>query len=78
MRRLEVEQDAAPAGAGRTYPCAPGRFWVAVRAHYGVLPSMAGRGTDDGGRKPVRAEASGFSRSRKYGPEAKNRRWWRA
>ena len=66
---------AAPAGAGRTSPRAIGRFWVTVRAHYGALPSMAGRGTDEGGRKPVRAEAfAGFSRSRKYGPNTKNRR----
>ena len=33
---------AAPAGVG-VVPCALGRPWVTVRAHYGALPSMAGR-----------------------------------
>src|SRR5436305_14085768 len=31
---------AAPAGVGRTSPCALGRPWVSVRAHYGALPLM--------------------------------------
>ena len=35
-------RDAAPAGVG-VVPCAPGGPWVTVRAHYGALPSMAGR-----------------------------------
>src|ERR1700712_1988652 len=35
-------RDAAPAGVG-VVPCAPGGPWVAVRAHYGALPSVAGR-----------------------------------
>ena len=30
-------------------PCALGRPWVTVRAHYGALPSMAGRGRVKGG-----------------------------
>jgi hypothetical protein len=34
---------AAPAGVG-VVPCALGRPWVTVRAHYGALPSVAGRG----------------------------------
>jgi hypothetical protein len=33
---------AAPAGVG-VVPCALGRPWVTVRAHYGALPSVAGR-----------------------------------
>ena len=36
-------RDAAPAGVG-VVPCAPGGPWVTVRAHYGALPSVAGRG----------------------------------
>ena len=42
MRRREAESDTAPAGVG-VVPCALGRPWVAVRGHYGSLPSMAGR-----------------------------------
>jgi hypothetical protein len=34
---------AAPAGVGRTSLCALGGPWVTVRAHYGALPSVAGR-----------------------------------
>ena len=44
-------EDAAPAGGARNP--APGRPRVAVRPHYGGLPSMAGRGADEGGRKPA-------------------------
>ena len=46
-----TEQDVAPAGGARNP--APGRPRVAVRAHYGALPSMAGRGFGEGGRKPA-------------------------
>ncbi len=38
MRRLWAEQDAAPAGRGRTYPPALGWSGVTVRAQYGALP----------------------------------------
>ena len=56
MRRLGVDPDAAPAGVGRTYPRALGRPGVTVRAHYGALPSMAGRGRTKGGEiRPGRA-----------------------
>jgi hypothetical protein len=51
-----------------------GRPRVTVRANYVGLPSMAGRGTDEGGesRRIVGLEA--LSGPRKYGPEAQNRR----
>src|SRR4051794_32839665 len=41
-------RDAAPAGVG-VVPHALGGPWVAVRAHYGALPSMAGRKRAKGG-----------------------------
>jgi hypothetical protein len=41
----------APAGGARNP--ALGRPWVPVRPHYEGLPSMAGRGWDEGGRKPA-------------------------
>src|SRR3954451_18415860 len=44
--------DAAPAGGEGTSLAALGGPWVTVRAHYGALPSMAGRGQAKGGRKP--------------------------
>ncbi len=50
---------AAPAGVPRKH--ALGRPWVAVRPHYGGLPERAGRGTDEGGRKPA---GSGRAKSR--------------
>ena len=42
MRRRAADRDTAPAGVG-VVPRALGRPWVAVRGHYGSLPSMAGR-----------------------------------
>jgi hypothetical protein len=44
-----VGMGAAPAGVGRTSLCALGGPWVTVRAHYGALPSMAGRERVKGG-----------------------------
>ena len=41
-RRGNPTVDAAPAAVVCTHR--PGRPWVTVRAHYGALPSMAGRG----------------------------------
>jgi hypothetical protein len=55
---------------GRTYPCALGRPGVTVRAHYGALPSMAGRGQVEGGRKPAGVVLAATSLARKYGPPA--------
>ena len=46
---LKAEQDAAPARAGGTFSRASGRPGVTVRANYVALPSMAGRGQDEGG-----------------------------
>src|SRR5665811_722067 len=43
--------DAAPAGGARNP--APGRPRAAVRPYYEGLPSWAGRGADEGGRKPA-------------------------
>jgi hypothetical protein len=74
MRRLGVGREAAPAGGGRTYPRALGRPGVTVRAHYGALPSMAGRGQVEGGRKPAGSAALvAASLARKYGPPDRNR-----
>ena len=51
-----------------------GRPRVTVRANYVGLPSMAGRGTDEGGEsRRIRGEEA-LSSPRKYGPEAQNRR----
>ncbi len=47
MRRSEVGQDAAPAALPRKQGL--GRPGVIVRAHYGALPSMAGRDKVNGG-----------------------------
>jgi hypothetical protein len=41
MRRLLAGRGAAPAGAGRTYPCALGTPWVTVRPHYEGLPLVS-------------------------------------
>ena len=46
---MKAERDAAPAAVPRKHGL--GRPGVAVRAHYGALPSRAGRGLDEGGRK---------------------------
>src|SRR5674476_55861 len=43
--------DAAPAGGARNP--APGRPRAAVRPYYEGPPSLAGRGADEGGRKPA-------------------------
>jgi len=48
---LVMGSDAAPAGGVRNL--APGRSRVAVRAHYGALPSMAGRGLVKAGESPL-------------------------
>ena len=68
---------AAPAGGARNP--APGRSRVAVRAHYGALPSMAGRGFGEGRRKPAGGrclykEARSLTGRRKHGPANGNRR----
>jgi hypothetical protein len=57
---------AAPAGEVRTL--ALGRPWGPVRSYYEGLPSMAGRGCDEGGRKS--AGSGSGSRSR-LSPEAR-------
>jgi hypothetical protein len=44
---VETGEGVAPAGEARNL--ALGRSRVAVRPHYGGLPSMAGRGADEGG-----------------------------
>ena len=54
-----------------------GRPRVTVRAYYEGLPSMAGRGTDEGGESR-RIDGENLSSPRKYGPEAQNRRVWSA
>jgi hypothetical protein len=52
-----MDQDVAPAGVGRTSPCALGGFGFPARAHYGALPLMpAGRGTGE------RRETAGINR----------------
>ena len=60
LGRLEVRDgEVAPAGAGWTSPRALGRPRVAVRAHYGALPSMAGRGQGKAGESlPERCPGS--------------------
>jgi hypothetical protein len=68
---------AAP--AGRVRNPALGRPWVAVRAHYGALPSMAGRGVDEGGRKPAGSGAQeGPVHARKLWPQGQKSRLWSA
>ena len=47
---LKAERGAAPAAAARNR--GTGRPRVAVRPYYGGLPLMAGRGADEGRRKP--------------------------
>ncbi len=54
---------------------APGRQKVTVRAHYGALPSVAGRGRENGGEiRPDERCLALASRTRKNGPDAKRRR----
>src|SRR4051794_4216665 len=48
-------RDAAPAGVG-VVPHALGGPWVTVRAHYGALPSMAGRVLVKGGETRLDGE----------------------
>jgi hypothetical protein len=75
MRRLGAERDAAPAGAGRTYPCALGRLEVTVRPHYGGLPlRSAGRGTGEREKSRGSRTCGSWPSPRKNGPSAKNRR----
>ena len=64
---LGVGWIAAPAGGVRTP--ALGRPWVAVRAHYGALPSMAGRrcGRRRGESRPAEG-VDPLSHIRKHGP----------
>ena len=69
--------DAAPAGGARNP--VPGRPRVAVRPHYGGLPSMARRGADEGGRKPAGSGAlKGPVGARKLRPRGQKSRQWRA
>ena len=76
MRRHVVERGAAPADMPRK-PI-PGVVRVAVRANYVGLPSMAGRGTDEGGEsRRIRGEEA-LSRPRKCGPGPTNCRKWSA
>jgi hypothetical protein len=63
---LEWSWDAAPADVARTHGL--GRSGVTVRAHYGALPSMAGRGQVEGGRNPAGVVLVATSLARKYGP----------
>src|SRR5450830_2050144 len=57
-----MEPGAAPAAAARNR--GTGRPRVAVRPYYGGLPLMAGRGTDEGGRKPAGSGRAQPSRPR--------------
>ena len=67
---------AAPADVPRKH--IPGVVRVAVRANYVGLPSMAGRGTDEGGEsRRIRGEEA-LSSPRKYGPEPISCRKWSA
>ena len=72
-----MEPDAAPAGGIRNP--VPGRPWPAVRRHYDRLPSMAGRGGDEGRRK---LPGSGIRLGSRRSPEARRQgqksRVWRA
>jgi hypothetical protein len=56
----------------------PGRPWGPVRTHYEGLPSMAGRGGDEGRRKPPGGtrgeEPCVFISARKHGSRDTNRR----
>ena len=71
---LKAEQDAAPAGKARNL--APGRPRATVRRHDDRLPLMAGRGADEGGRKPARRNPP--SRARKIRSRGQKSRLWRA
>jgi hypothetical protein len=60
-------------------PTSSGRPGVTVRANYVALPSMAGRGQDEGRRKLAGSRARrALVLSRKYGPPDTNRRGWSA
>ena len=61
MRRLAAERERRRLRAGGGRAPRTREAGVAVRAHYGALPSMAGRGTGQGG-KPHQP------RPRKHGP----------
>src|SRR6476660_5213779 len=69
--------DRARRPRGGSHPPA-GRPWGPVRTHYEGLPSMAGRGGDEGRRKPpgeATGEEPGVSISaRKHGSRDTNRR----
>lgn len=68
MRRHAADRDTAPAGAGRRAP-RHREASVAVRAHYGALPSMADAASANGGES-CRDQRSlrGRAAARKHGP----------
>src|SRR6185312_10834170 len=72
--QVSIERGARAGGS----QLPPGRPWGPVRTHYEGLPSMAGRGGDDGRRKPpgkTRGEEPRVLISaRKYGSRDTNRR----
>ena len=72
-----TDQGRARRPRGGSHP-PPGRPWGPVRTHYEGLPSMAGRGGDEGRRKPA-GEARGDEprvsiSARKHGSRDTNRR----
>ena len=68
-----AERGAAPAGVVRSH--ALGRRRVTVRPHYGGAARKGWTGQDERGESPAIGLAkSQPSESRKYGPEAQNRR----
>ena len=88
MRRSCGSSRSRPCRSGGAAPArwlcrpVPGRSGVAVRPHYGGLPSVAGRGGMRGGESRCDLEGSSeespsFPR-RKHGPGDRNRRRWSA
>jgi hypothetical protein len=74
---LKTERGAAPAAAARNR--STGRPRVAVRPYYGGLPSMAGRGMDEGRRKlPGSGAQQGPVRARKLRPRGRKSPRWSA
>jgi len=70
---MKAGWDAAPAGGARNP--VPGRPWAAVRPYYEGPPSLAGRGADEGGRKPAGSGAQqGPVRARKLRPRGQKSR----
>src|SRR3954470_18941629 len=65
-RRGNPKVDAAPAAVPRKH--GPGGPWVTVRAHYGALPSMAGRDRRRVGESLPGWRASVRACARKNGP----------